>query len=251
VALLRVPLESFSDGSQTAPASSYQELPKPAGYTFQNRFVGDYLLYGTGSGWGSPERSNHASLYAVRWTTGETNQLSLGHGVDRIEALGNDAVVVGTDGKDLHFSAVRLGDQPGVVFDYARRNASQGELRSQGFFYKAEGQDSGVLGLPISEPGRAGYRHLIEESASILFLRNTSLHFEEIGALRSRPKRAENDQCRASCVDWYGNSRPLFVRGRVFALLGYEIVEGAIDDGRIRETRRINYAPRRLEITRS
>jgi hypothetical protein len=42
----------------------------------------------------------------------------------------------------------------------------------------------------------------------------------------------------------------LFVRGRVFALLGYEIVEGAFDDGRIRETRRINYAPRRQEVAR-
>ena len=104
--------------------------------------------------------------------------------------------------------------------------------------------------MPISEPGRPGYRHLIEESASILFLKNRSLHFEEIGTLTSRPKRSENDQCRASCVDWYGNSRPLFVRGRVFALLGYEIVEGAIDNGRIYEARRINYAPRRMEVTR-
>jgi hypothetical protein len=52
-----------------------------------------------------------------------------------------------------------------------------------------------------------------------------------------------NDKCRASCVDWYGNARPLFLHGRVFALLGYELVEGQIDDGRIREVRRINYAP--------
>ncbi|MDX6709752.1 MAG: hypothetical protein QOH96_768, partial [Blastocatellia bacterium] len=42
----------------------------------------------------------------------------------------------------------------------------------------------------------------------------------------------------------------LFVRGRVFALLGYEIVEGAVDDGRIRETRRINYSPRAMEISK-
>jgi hypothetical protein len=46
-------------------------------------------------------------------------------------------------------------------------------------------------------------------------------------------------------VDWYGNARPLFVRGRVFALLGYEMVEGTLNDGRIRETRRVSYAPRR------
>jgi hypothetical protein len=250
VALLRTPLESFSDGSHAAPASSYRELPKPPGYTFQNRFVGDYLLYGSGNGWDVPRKANESMLYSVRWASGERKVLLLKHTVDRIEALGHDAVVVGTAGSDLHFSAVRLGDEPEVVDDYSRKNASQGELRSHGFFYKADDEDSGMLGLPISEPGRAGYRHLIEESASILFLRNESLHFEEIGALTSRPKRAENDRCRASCVDWYGNSRPLFVRGRVFALLGYEIVEGAVADGRIRETRRINYAPRRQEVAR-
>jgi hypothetical protein len=44
-------------------------------------------------------------------------------------------------------------------------------------------------------------------------------------------------------VDWYGNSRPLFLRGRVFALMGYEIVEGRIDAKRITETRRISFAP--------
>jgi hypothetical protein len=45
-------------------------------------------------------------------------------------------------------------------------------------------------------------------------------------------------------VDWYGNARPLFLRGRIFALLGYEIVEGRLDGATIREARRISYAPR-------
>ncbi|MEO8574941.1 MAG: beta-propeller domain-containing protein, partial [Pyrinomonadaceae bacterium] len=41
VALFRAPIDSFSDGSQEAPNYRYRELPKPDGYTFQNRFVGD------------------------------------------------------------------------------------------------------------------------------------------------------------------------------------------------------------------
>lgn len=44
IALMRVPVASFSDGSQIVPATSYQQLPKPEGYTFQNRFV-DRLNY--------------------------------------------------------------------------------------------------------------------------------------------------------------------------------------------------------------
>jgi len=249
VAMLRLPLSSFNDGSQSASSWSYHPLPKPAGYTFQNRFVGNYLLYGTGSGWGAPQK-NQASLYAVRWTDGETTELSLKHGVDRIEALGSDALAVGTDGKDLHFTAVRLGDSPEVADEYVRKDASQGELRSQGFFYKPDGADSGVLGLPISVPGRSGYQQLFQSSAAILFLRNDSLHFEELGELGAESDKAVDDGCRASCVDWYGNSRPLFVRGRVLALLGYEIVEGSFRDGRMRELRRINYAPQKAVVTR-
>src|SRR5262249_49318188 len=55
VALMRIPLASFNDGSVNALSRDYQGLPRPSGYTFQNRFVGDYLLYGTGSGWGRPQ----------------------------------------------------------------------------------------------------------------------------------------------------------------------------------------------------
>jgi hypothetical protein len=250
VALLRVPLLSFSDGRDAAPASNYRRLPKPEGYTFQNRFVGDYLLYGTGSGWGYPQETDHALLYAVHWLDGRAQTLSLVHGVDRIEQMGADAVVVGTDGKDLHFTSVRLGPYAQIADRYTRKGASQGELRSHGFFYKPDGPNSGTLGLPISVPGRPGYRHLFDASATILFLHNDSLHFEEVGELAARPEAAVDDACRASCVDWYGNARPLFVRGRVMALLGYEIVEGTLNDGRMRELRRVSYAPRPAEITR-
>ncbi len=247
VALMRIPLASFSDGSEAVPSSSYRELPKPAGYTFQNRFVGDYLLYGTGSGWGYAQKTDRGSLYAVRWAGGsDVHELSISHGVDRIEQLGSDAVVVGTDGKNLHFTSVRLGKWPAVADDYMRPGASQGELRSQGFFYKPDARGTGMLGLPISEPARPGYRHLFETSAAILFLKNDSLHFQELGELAAQPERAKDDGCRASCVDWYGNARPLFVRGRVIALLGYELVEGRMEYGRIHETRRVNYAPQSL-----
>ncbi|HKS11247.1 MAG TPA: beta-propeller domain-containing protein [Pyrinomonadaceae bacterium] len=244
VALLRVPLNSFSDGSLWAPRSSYRRLPKPEGDTFQNRFIGNYLLYGTGSGWFDSEKNKAVSeLYVIEWAKRGSHRLQLPHGVDRIEQMGDDAVVVGTDGKDLHFSAIRLGGRPEIASRYTRREASQGELRSHGFFYKPESETSGLLGLPIGLPGRPGSEHLFESSAAILFLRNDGLQFQEIGELAAQADKAVDDRCRASCVDWYGNARPLFLRGRMFALLGYELVEGSVMQGRIREVSRINYAP--------
>lgn len=240
VALLRVPLNRFSNGTDAAPASSYRKLIKPEGYSFQNRFIGDYLLYGTGDGWGHRKGRTSAYIYLAPWAGGQTVELAVAHSVDRIEAMGDGAVVIGTEGKNLTFTAVRLGESPTVAYSYTRKDASQGELRSHGFFYKPDGPETGVLGLPIRGAGRPGYEHLFKESASVLFLRNDSANMAELGELVSGTKTV-NDACRASCVDWYGNARPLFVRGRIFALLGYELVEGRLIDGRMIEVQRTNY----------
>ena len=35
----------------------------------------------------------------------------------------------------------------------------------------------------------------------------------------------KDDGCQASCVDWYGNARPIFLPERMLALMGYELVE--------------------------
>jgi len=52
-----------------------------------------------------------------------------------------------------------------------------------------------------------------------------------------------DDACKASCVDWYGNARPIFLGERVLALMGYEIVEGRVVGERIEERRRTTFAP--------
>ncbi|REJ75961.1 MAG: hypothetical protein DWQ47_10040 [Acidobacteria bacterium] len=242
--LLRVRIERFSDGSSSALASEYTDVPEPKGYMVQNRFVGDYLLYGSGSGWGYANDSSGGSrLNAVRYETGEVYSLRIPHGVDRIEALGRDAIAIGTDGTNLHFSPVDLAGRPSIGSPYVRENASQGELRSHGFFYKSDSRNSGVLGLPIRESGRPGYEHLFNGSASILFLRNDGLELKELGSLRSGSERTSDDNCKASCVDWYGNARPLFVRGRIIALLGYELVEGRFSRDRLAERRRTSFSP--------
>jgi hypothetical protein len=243
VALLRFPLERFGDGSGAAPAWDYRALPTPEGHSFRNRFVGQQLLYGTGSGWGRRRAHESGTLYAVPLGGGDVAQLRLAHGVDRIEAMGGNAVVVGSAGDDLHFTSVRLAGSPGVVDSYVSRGAAQGELRSHGFFYRADGADNGILGLPVREPGKPGYVHLFDGSASVLFLHNQDARFQPLGQLGAGANAAREDGCRASCVDWYGNARPLFPRGRILALLGYELVEGRLERGEIRELRRVSFAP--------
>jgi len=251
LSLLRVPLSSFGDGSRAAAADAYRRLPTPGDGALQNRFVGDWLLYGRGAGWDAAVGSSR--VFAVRWAGGgAVDSLALPHGVDRLEAMGSGAVVVGGDGRDLHFSGVRLDRAHATLAGrYTRPNAAQGETRTHGFFYRPDEADAGLLGLPIAEAGRPGYAQLDRGSASVLFLRNRAFDLTEAGALASRDANAPDDACRVSCVDWYGNARPIFLRGRIFALMGYELVEGRDAAGRIRELRRVSFAPGRALATRT
>jgi hypothetical protein len=249
VALVRVPVSQFSASAPSLSPSQVRLLPKPEGHVFQNRFVGDHLLYGTGSSWGRPSDAR-GKVTAVRYASSDPPvTLELEHGVDRLEALGRDALVVGSSAHDLHLTTLSLGSKAALASHVVRAGASQGELRSHGFFYRATGPSEGLLGLPIRSGGAPGSSHLVQGSASILFLQNRALDLREVGELRATPSTGPlgttSDACKASCVDWYGNARPLFLKGRMFALLGYELVEGVVEAGAVREVRRVSFAPQR------
>ncbi|MBX3273925.1 MAG: beta-propeller domain-containing protein [Sandaracinaceae bacterium] len=242
IALVRLPLAMFSDGLTSAPASAYVSLPRLSGdaWAFQNRFANGHVLYGAGGGWQQANRATVGQVIVHAVDRGATTAIGLPHVVDRIEVMGNDAVVVGAGGGELHFSAIGLEATPSVVGHYAQPGASQGETRTHGFFYRPESEREGMLGLPIRGGADAGWHQLVEGSAGVLFLRVTDRRFTPLGQLASGTAQVD-DQCQASCVDWYGNARPIFLRGRMFALLGYELVEGRLDAGTIQEVGRTNF----------
>lgn len=231
VALMRVPLSAFGGLDAQASRDAFRVLPGVKGYQWQERFIGEWLVYGDGAAEGRPVA--HALRYA---STAPVQTFALPHALERIDALGADGVLVGSDRGDLVFSGLRLrGDRAALAGSYRRRDAQQGDERTHGFFYRAQGADEGVLGLPILRGGdRAG--------ASVLYLRNRSLALSPLGTLDSHASAAD-DRCRASCVDWYGNARPIFIGDRVFALMGYELVEGRLDRTAIHERRRVDFAP--------
>ena len=254
MALLRVPLSAFGDGRGAARREHYRPLPAPAGYAVQNRFVGDWLLWG---GTGPRQRVSSSgpepvAAWAVRFADlSEAVALAPGHSVERIEALGGHAVLVGNAGADLYFSSVRLSaTRAELAGRYVQPGASQGETRTHGFFYRATDRGAGLLGLPVLSAAsgrRGGGLSGGQESARVLYLRQADLSFTALGELQAQPVAARDDACQASCVDWYGNARPIFLGERVFALLGYELVEGRLTGQgsreRIEERRRISFAP--------
>jgi hypothetical protein len=247
VALLQVPLREFGDGSREAPVRFYRDLPYPdlEAWNFQNRFVGNHVLYGGGAS-GNDGQSGRIHVAEVRGTRVAT--LPLRHQVERIEMLGSDALVVGAGGRDLGFSSIELGRLPRLGDLYVQENAAQGENRSHAFFFNPDLHSpegaSGTMGLPVARPVDPAYRRFFGSAAAMLFLRRDERRFSPAGELTAQPAGTVDDGCQASCVDWYGNARPIFWRGRIFALLGYELVEGQLANGRIRETARTNFAPR-------
>jgi hypothetical protein len=241
LALMRTALRNFSARPKLVSADDYRMLPTPGGWMLQNRFAGSYLLYGTGSTWYA-DPSAEKKIYALRFASaGEVQQIDLGHGVDRIEVMGDGAVAIGSDGSDLKFSALALGSKAELRGTYALRGAVQGETRSHGFFYKAASSGGGILGLPIRKQGKS-FQQLFTESAEVLFLSvDGDKKFTELGSLASKATSQAGDGCVASCVDWYGNSRPIFLGNRILALMGYEVVEGAVGGGGIKETGRTSF----------
>lgn len=236
MALMRVRLSEFGDGSEVAPRRDYRVLPEATWqWGLQNRYVGDWLVYGSPS-----SQVAHALRYAA---SGGVQDVPLDHGVERIDALGGDAILVGSHGRDLHFSSLALHHEARLAGTYVQPDAAQGDARTHGFFYRPDDDRSGIVGLPIVRGG--------DGSAAVLYLRNLALRLSRMGSLDSKATARVDDACKASCVDWYGNARPIFLGNRVFALLGYELVEGRIDRDAIGERRRVDFAPARTKLALS
>ena len=230
--LLRVPLSAFGDGTVAAPADSYRELARRFDW-FSIRFVGDFVLVGGAS----PDATNER-LIVARWRSPQTFTLLLQHAVERIEAMGGDAIVIGPKGGGLGMTAISLIGEPAVTAALRIESARQSESRTHGFLYRAESAHEGLFGLPLLTSSS------LTESASVVFVRNRYLSLESAGLLDASAT-AEDDNCLVSCVDWYGNARAIFSGARVFALMGYEVVEGRIgSNGQITETQRLNFNPR-------
>ncbi len=243
VGLVTVPAARFGRTITALDPSAYRTLPTPTERGgFHNRFVGDSLLYGMGSTWSRTANPTAYTLFVHDLTGSQTARLVLPHGVDRIEPLDRDALVVGSAGGDLQFTTFALGPTPAIADRLVRSGAAQSETRSHGFFYLPQGERRGMLGLPLTRGGRPGWRQLRETGAEVTFLRVDGLHLHEMGSLRAEGGPSQrNDACAASCSDWYGNARPIFWRDRVLALLGYELIEGSLDGDRLTERAHVDF----------
>ena len=250
--LLHLPLDALGNGARDAGRDRYRALPPVKGWRFFNRYVGRHLLYAAGSYGGEEETPQ---IYIVPLDHDWVVAMPLPHGITRFDAMGSDAVAIGPSGDDaLGFSSIALDAKSGaarLANTYLMPNAEEGETRSQALFYRPDAGSTdgvdGTLGLPVSRELRDNLGEFLGDASAIAFLRREDRKLSPAGLLESSAAPDDedaSDKCEASCVDWYGNARPIFIGDRIFALMGYEIVEGRMAGGEIAEVRRIDFTPR-------
>jgi hypothetical protein len=89
-----------------------------------------------------------------------------------------------------------------------------------------------------AQSGRWWWRSASSDVSFVSF--DVAGQLSDSGAIRGASPRHPDYECEVSCIDWYGNTRAVFIRGRVFALSGTELIEGALESGAVHERQRVN-----------
>lgn len=139
--------------------------------------------------------------------------------VSRIEALDSGRAL--TVAADETGTTVDVIDAPSAAVIGSTRIDGSREAESRSHAFSFNGTD--LLGLPVLGPtvdwDRGGASYVM------FFALNPDGALAPAGAVNSS---GVPTHCTTSCTDWYGNTRPIFTAGRVFALMGSELVEANV-----------------------
>ena len=245
----RVPLNSLATTPQTAPARSYTETPSVPTGNYEVRFTGTHVVYGGRSRYGSypPENSAPQTSQVIAVPVSQPRAyvpIEAPHDILRIERTGANIVLTGyRDDDGLSLSNLDLRSRPRLTDTRVLRGRFESENRSHAFNSMVGADGAGLMGLPtvtrVKESGRWVWR---SESSDVSFLSvDAAGRLSAIGELSARRGAVDPSyRCEVSCIDWYGNTRALYIGSRVFALSGTELIEGAVSNGRISERVRLN-----------
>jgi Beta propeller domain len=257
VAMLSLKDTDFGDYLQPVADRKFTAVPVPQGNMIENRFVGDWLVYGgrTRSWWWSDEPDEEALKKATEngaivvplKRPKDAQKVPLGHSIVRLERLGDDAVLNGYKKEDgLNVSLLKLGNDPKISSSAFLPRRFESESRSHAFNGITDLDGSGVMGIPTVLKAENSDRYAWWSGKSDLsFLTldpsgQLALAGELEGKGEDEVKEHESYKCEVSCIDWYGNARPIFTRGRIFGLMGTTLVEAQIRQGKIAEVSRID-----------
>jgi hypothetical protein len=280
LAFFSIPLARLGPALAEAPESAFTELPGTANHQVASRFTDRYLVYGGLSRFrsGYPDAAQMADYeddyrrrilndlrpgpaYVVPIGRPEAvRPVEIGHSVIRAERVADDIVLTGyRDRRGLSLTLIDLEGRPAVASTALLDGRYESEGRSHAFNSLIEPDGSGLMGLPtvrrMADSNRYSWRSRasdlsflqVDRRGRLIAIGELERRFDYADSYDDETGIEDEDgvpgyQCEVSCIDWYGNSRPIFTDGRVFALSGAELIEGRVRDGRIREVQRINIA---------
>lgn len=250
------PLTALGATLSADAGGRYIPLPSPGSTDYEARFTESHLVYGARNGWGTwapdedeaPRDDARAIIVPVAdpsWPVA----VSVPHDVIRAERAGPYMALTGyRDHKELSVSLIDLRkDEPGVASTFVMANRFESENRSHAFNSKINPDGTGLIGLPTVARSEESERWWWWSSSSDLSYLQTDADGKLSAAGDLIATRRDPDEeapsgydCEVSCVDWYGNARPIFTGGRVLALVNSELIEGQLENGTVKEIRRID-----------
>ncbi|MEQ1931436.1 MAG: beta-propeller domain-containing protein [Parvularculaceae bacterium] len=248
--LLTLPLSAFGATPRTAPERRYAPLPPLKDGFYENRFTDDYVVYGSRKDWGTSAPDDEEGDLVARIVAAPIDRpagaviMSAPHNVIRAERVGDDIVVTGyKNAAGLSVSAIKLGGLPRLADTEILEGRYESEGRSHAFNSLVDGEGAGLMGLPTVAVEKESTRWVYRSDASDVSFLSVDAEGRLLSAgelMGSDESEHEDYECEVSCVDWYGNTRPIFLGGRIFGLSGAELIEGRRVDGRIVEIGRLN-----------
>ncbi len=259
VSVLEIPLQLFSDVVGEVADGAYTALGQLEGSASTNRFIGDNLLYDDQVEYYDDAIDDYSYRTTLLVKDLETNappaRLSLDHLAHRIEPVGNTAVVVGLKNwrPPLGMTTIGVSDNPLVGTTTWLPLAVEADERSHSFNFWLD-PSMHIFGLPViylsdeSDFDDFDWYYEPNDVHMHYFGLTPDLNLQRLGQLVGQG--TEDDNCIVSCVDWYGDSRPFFIDDRLYALLGYELIEGYLSGATVHESARadaLSLLPRRPE----
>ena len=245
LSLTTIPLSRFDDAPAQIKQSSITNLPGAMAEPVVRFMEGWVVYHGDGDDITVPSRrltrldaKAPTTLYATPLKRPrETVSTAVPHRVARLQPLAGGMLAIGqASSRDLSLSWLNpsASFKPAPTFSMSGRIESEG--RSHAFSATQLGDGRSLMGLPTVEYNDGQVRDLSRSASSNLSFLTMSktgsfAKAGDVSMAQTKPKTSY--KCEVSCIDWYGNSRAVFTGGRIFALMGTELVEGRLTDNQI------------------
>ena len=175
--------------------------------------------------------------------------------------MGNAAFIANgyADQQGLRVSYIGLEDEGNTA---AIRSSAllpgryESESRSHAFNATYTFSGDGMMGVPtVTREGRSSGYWWYSDVSDLSFLSFSAEGLlADAGQIIATPEDAVKTgvgyECVVSCIDWYGNARPIFLAGRVYGLMATELVEADVVDGEVTERRRVDLTGTIEEVAR-